>query len=125
MLEFTDLADVANTFATTSQEYLRAQFYFAFISKNITRPQRIGFARWGDAAVAPYVFGGEHVALAALQGITAGQMSITIGATTEAFTGIDLSGAANLAAVATIVQTAVRTGTGTAFTARNGNVQCY
>ena len=116
VMEFTDLADVGNTFGTTTQEYLRAQFYFAFISKTATRPQRISFARWGNAAVAPYVFGGEHADLATLQAITAGQFSVTIGATTETFTGIDLSGAGSLTAVATAIQTAVQTGTGVAFT---------
>lgn len=117
VMEFTDLADVATVFQTTSEEYRRAQFYFGFVSKNITRPKRIAFARWADTATPPTVLGTTHGTLAQLQAITAGAFNIQIGATLHAMTGINLSTATSLSDVAGLIQTAVRTGTGTVFTA--------
>ncbi len=46
--EFTTLADVGTFFGTTSEEYLRASFYFGWVSKNISSPTKISFARWDD-----------------------------------------------------------------------------
>jgi len=117
VLEFTDLADVLNYFGSTSEEYLRAQFYFGFVSKNITSPNRISYARWASVDTAPQVFGAPPAALDALQAITAGSMNVIIGGATLALTAIDLSSASSLADVASTIQTAVRTGTGTVFTA--------
>ncbi len=44
--EFTTLADVGTFFGTTSGEYLRAEFYFGYVSKNITSPQMLSFSMW-------------------------------------------------------------------------------
>lgn len=117
VVEFTSLDDVGTRFPTTSEEYRRAAFYFGFISKNITRPRRISFARWANVDTAPQVFGSSHDNLAQLQTITGGQINISFGGVLLALTGIDFSGASSLADVATIMQTAVQTGTGTVFTA--------
>jgi hypothetical protein len=48
IVEMTTLADVGTLFGTTSEEYKRASFYFGWVSKNITSPSKISFARWDD-----------------------------------------------------------------------------
>lgn len=117
IVELTSAADAATYFGSSSVEYLRALFYFSWISKNITAPQKLQFARWASAASAPRIYGTRlATTLSALQAITAGTLTITAGANTANLTGLDLSGAASFAAVATILQTAIRAATGTQFT---------
>ena len=108
-LEFTSSADVGVYFGTGSEEYKRSVFYFGWVSKAITSPRKLSFGRWAVAATAPQVFGGSKVfALADFTAVTDGAFSLTFGAITEAITGLDFSGAADLAAVAAIIQVAVR-----------------
>lgn len=108
-LEFTSAAAVGVYFGTSSEEYLRALFYFSWISKNITRPKKISFSRWVNAAVAPRIYGNVQTqTLAAWQLITAGSFKLTIGSVQNSFTSLDFSAAANLAGVATILQAAIR-----------------
>lgn len=49
--EFDTLADVGTLFGSTSDEYKRASFYFGWVSKNISSPKKISFARWDDTLV--------------------------------------------------------------------------
>lgn len=49
IVEVTTLADVGTLFGTDSEEYKRASFYFGWVSKNITSPTKLSFARWDDA----------------------------------------------------------------------------
>lgn len=49
--EFDTLADVGTLFGSTSDEYKRASFYFGWVSKNISSPKKISFARWDDTPV--------------------------------------------------------------------------
>ena len=121
--EFQDLDSVAAVFTTNSNEYRRAQFYFGFVSKNTTRPKLISFARWAKNQVAATVTSGPVTAtsLSALQAISAGGFSLTFGTgatATQAISTIDLSSAADLATVASTLQTRIRAATagGTAFT---------
>jgi hypothetical protein len=117
-IEFTTLSDVLAYFGSTSEEYKRAVFYFGWISKNITAPQKIAYARWADADEPPRIFGNvQDQALASFTSITAGTFSLKLGATTNTIGPIDFSGAASLAAVATLVQTAIRAKTGSMWTA--------
>ena len=116
-LEFDSAAAVGDFFGSDTQEFLRAQFYFGFVSKNITRPKRISFYRWVDADANARIYGGTPGTLDQLTAITSGTFSLTIGGTTEDFTGIDLSSASTLLTVASEIQTIVQTGTGTQFTA--------
>lgn len=118
VIELDNADDAATYFGSTSEEYKRALFYFAWISKNITAPKKIGFARWADVAVAPRIFG--HVgtqAVASYTGITAGSFTMTLGATTNTMTGLNFSSAASLADVAAVIQAAIRTKTGAMWTA--------
>lgn len=117
-IEFSSAADVATYFGSGSEEYLRALFYFSWVSKNLTRPQRIQYARWVQTAVAPRIYGNVQTqALATYTAITSGSFGLTIGADVNTFTGLDFSGAGSLTAVAAILQTAIRTKTGTMWTA--------
>ena len=115
VLEFTGANDVGDYFGTTSPEFLRAQFYFGFVSKNITRPSRISFSRWADADTAPQIFGTTPDTLTQLQTITAGTFTLDLGGASESITGLDFSGDNSLTDVASALQTAIRTGTGSIF----------
>lgn len=108
-VEFTSIEEVGVYFGTDSDEYLRAQFYFGWISKNITAAQKISFARWVDVGQAGVVYGrvGTYT-VGNFSSITTGRLNLTLGAATHELTGINLSGAGSLAAVASTIQTAVR-----------------
>jgi hypothetical protein len=114
LIEFTTAADVGNYFGTTSEEYLRALFYFGWISKNNTRPRKLGFSFWASAATAPKIYGAKNTyTLAMFTGINAGGMTITLGGVAGVLAAIDFSGAGTLAAVAAIMQTKIRAAGGT------------
>lgn len=109
VLEFVNAADVATYFGTTSEEYKRAAAYFAYISPNISAPERISFSRWSEAGNGAAVIGNNDAkVLADLQTVTAGAFDIVRGGTTVLHvTALDLSAAASMAAVATAVQAKV------------------
>lgn len=107
-VEFTSAEEVGNYFGTTSQEFLRAQFYFGWISKDITRAKKISFARWADTAVAPQIFGAPGPqSIGAWNPITAGAFVLTMGGITHNISGLNFSSDANLAAVASRIQSAI------------------
>lgn len=117
LVEVTNAADAAAYFGSSSIEYLRALFYFSWISKNITAPKKLQFARWASEAAAPRIYGARlTTTLSALTTITAGTLTITAGSNTANLTGINLSTATSFAAVATMLQTAIRAATGAQFT---------
>lgn len=108
LLESTDIESVGAYFGTTSEEYARAQFCFSWISKNITRAKKIGFARWVAADTAPQVFGragGQEVG--AYTGITNGSLTLSMGGETHVVTGMDFSSAPSLSGVAAVVDAAI------------------
>jgi hypothetical protein len=108
-IEFTDAAGVGAYFGLTSAEYLRAVFYFGFISKLIANPKKLSFASYVDTARAPRVYGtAAHSTLAQLKAIVAGALDITMGASQTNLVGINFSAAVDLAGVAAILQTAIR-----------------
>jgi hypothetical protein len=119
-LEFTSASAVGSYFGTSSQEYKRASFYFGWVSKNITSPRKISYARWANVDTVPRIFGASLSSvgstLNSLKTITDGAFKLTLGAVTNEISGLDFSGAANLAAIATILQTAIRAETGTQWT---------
>lgn len=111
---------IGQYFGTTSEEYLRAVFYFSFISKNTTQPQVLSYWNWNnDAATGSLIFGTQATyALSSFTGVTTGDFSLTMGGFTFHMTGINLSSAGSLSAVASDIQTAIRaeTGGGSAWT---------
>jgi hypothetical protein len=117
-IEFTTLQQVGAYFGTSSVEYLRAAFYFGFISKNITSPDKISFARWANANTAPEIFGAPLTAtLSQFQAISTGAFSITLGSVTNVISGLNFTSATSLADVASTIQTAIRAETGIQWTA--------
>ena len=96
---FSRLSDVADVFPAASEEYRAAQAYFA----QVPRPRRLLIARWAQAAAATVLTGG---APAALNDVKVNNGQLILGG--EAFTGLDFSGAADYAAVAATLQTALR-----------------
>ena len=108
-IEFTSADDVGLYFGTASIEYRMALFYFGFISKNITRANKMQFASWVDVARAPRIYGSNtHSTLAQLKAIVAGTLNLTLGGFTTNLTALNFSAAVDLAGVATILQTAIR-----------------
>lgn len=129
--EFFSADEVGEYFNTLSTEYLIAQKYFAFISKNATQPPLISFSSWVNANVAPKIFGSKNATatLSALTAIVNGNLTLTLGPVTHTLAAIDLSGAGSLSAVATLIQTAVRTQTdanwATATVTYNSTAQAF
>lgn len=116
LVEMTTPEAVAAYFGSTSEEYLRALFYFAWISKNITKAPKIQFARWADVAAAPRIFGSKVLTtLAQFKAITTGTLTMTAGANTINLTGLNFSAATSLADVASTLQTAIRAAGGAQF----------
>ncbi len=109
IVDFDTAADVASYFGADSEEFRRANFYFGFVSKSVTSPNRVSFARWANADTAPLITGSDVATpLAIFNTVTAGEFVLTLGAVTETVSAIDLQSAADLATVASTIQTAVR-----------------
>lgn len=107
--EFSSAADVGAYFGFSSNEYMRALFYFSWVSKNVTQAPLISFGRWVDVAQAGVVYGAQATyALGTFTPISTGSLNLTIGATQFTLTAINLTSAASLAAVAADIQTAIR-----------------
>lgn len=114
ILEFTTAQEVGDYFGTSSEEYYRALFYFSWTSKLQTQANAIQYARWVKTACPPYIFPVQNngTVLGDWTTITSGSFILTMGGFTATLSSLDFSGAANLAAVATIVQTAIRAQSG-------------
>jgi hypothetical protein len=105
-------ASVASYFGSQSEEAARAAAYASFISKSISAPSMISFARWVNSAIAPGVVGDTTTKnLAALQAVSGGTLSINSDGTVQHITAINLTTATNLTQVASLIQTAIRTST--------------
>ena len=118
-IEMTQAQDVATYFGSTSVEYLRSLSYFSFISKLGNQPNKISFARWVDADVAPMIFGKPLTTspLSTLQAISDGSFNLTIAGTTHTVGPLDFTSATSLADIATTIQTKIHTFSGTMWTA--------
>ena len=115
------LSTIGEYFGTTSDEYAFASKYFAFTTKANTQPQKLGFARYVDADVDATLIGGKAPALATLQAITSGTLTLTIDETEKALTGINLSSATSYSDVADLIETAIDDSTtACSYDAENG-----
>ena len=102
-------AQVGAYFGLTSPEYLRAVFYFGFVSKLITAAKSISFARWADVISAARIYGGSATrTVSQFTGITTGSLKLTLGSYTTDLTGLSFAAAATLSDIATTLQTAIR-----------------
>lgn len=110
VIEFQTADAVGSYFGMNSQEYKRAAAYFKFISKSVTSPPMISFARWASEDIAPMIIGDALPKnLAALKAVSAGTLSISVAGTVIELTAIDLRAATDLTNVASLLQTAIRT----------------
>lgn len=117
-VEFDTADDVLDYFGAGSVEYARAAFWFGWISKNVNDAQAIQFARWASAASAPQIFGAKQTqSVGAWTGITAGAFTLSIGGVTNLVNALNFSSCVSLADVAAVIQTKIRTFTGTQWTA--------
>ncbi len=109
VIEMDNAADVGTYFGTTSAEYLRAVFYFGFISKLITAPKKISFSRWAAVSAAARIYGkAKTFAVSQFTGITTGSFKLTLGAYTADITGVSFASATTLSNVASALQTAIQ-----------------
>lgn len=109
LLTFTSASAVGVYFGLTSPEYLRAVFYFGFISKLITSAKTIAFARWADVAAAARIYGATATrTVSQFTGIMTGSFKLTLGSYAADVTGLNFSSAATLSDIAAALQTAIR-----------------
>ncbi len=107
--EFSTSDAVGAYFGTSSEEYKRALAYFAFISKNITSPSTISFARYVSAAIAPMVVGDSTAkSLALLQQVTTPTLTLDVNGVADPITAISFASAESLTDIASELQTAIR-----------------
>src|SRR5690606_16709318 len=92
----------------TSEEYKQAAYYFGFVSKVITQPKNIQFARWAPAATSSQIFGSAVAALAKLNTYAAASLVITIGGVDTTVAALDFSADASYADVAAAIQAAAQ-----------------
>ena len=105
---YTTLAEVAADFGTSADEYLAAALWF----EQAPQPTQLYIGRWAKTASAGQLFGGSLSAtqqtIATWQAVTNGGFHITVdGGGAQSIVGLDFSGAANLNAVAVIIQAAI------------------
>lgn len=118
VVEMTTLQDVADFFGTSAAEYTLATKYFGYVSKTITSPSRICFASYQPSNTHATIYGSRTPStLSQLQSVTSGQMTVNISGSSFTITGVNLSVAASLDAIAAIIQTAVRAGPGLVYSA--------
>lgn len=105
-ISFDTAKEVGDYFGVQSEEYLRAVFYFSWVSKTLTKPQSIQFARYVQSAIAPSIIPlkNNNSSVSDWTSISSGSFILTMGGSTFTISGLDFSGASNLADVATIVQ---------------------
>lgn len=107
--QFANAQSVGAYFGTQSEEYLRAQAYFKFVSKKVNSPRLISFVRWVSTAIAPMIVGDTLAKLiSSFSGITTGTLTLNDGATAIPIAGISFASATTLTQVAAALQTALR-----------------
>lgn len=105
---YSSIAQVATDFGTAAPEYLAAVLWF----EQNPQPTQLIIGRWAQTATFGRLFGGPlsvaNSAMAAWNAINSGGFSISIDATpVQHLAGLNFSGAANLNAVAAIIQAAL------------------
>lgn len=100
---YSDMDGVSADFQSTDEEYKAALIFFS----QTIRPVELAISRRFDSAVSAELLGSVNYEkdIAVYNAITAGAFDIAIDGTNRVVTAINLSGAANLNAVAALVQT--------------------
>lgn len=107
VLEFTDLDNIREFFGAQSEEYLRSQFYFAWISKQATRAKKISFARYSTSDIPPSIYGGTGAKDVSTIQANMALMTLTIDGVEYDIPQIDLSSADSLTDIASLLQTVI------------------
>lgn len=107
--QYDGIEAVADDFGTSAPEYAAAALHFA----QTPQPATVFIGQWAKTATAAQLVGAPltvaQQAISNFTAITAGALTLSIDGTSVPLTGIDLSGAANLNAVAGILTTALTT----------------
>lgn len=107
VVEMTELDEVAEQFGTQSEEYRRAAKYFGFVSKVMSKPGKISFARFSNGSSTPPSISGSDVNETDLEVwklVTDGSVDMSVGDLPVYAHGMDFSTAESLADVCTIIQ---------------------
>lgn len=100
---------VRTYFGANSDEYKFAKKYFNYINNSSSSVKELSFSRYTTQAVAALLIATKSSAtLEQFKAVTAGSIHLSINGVGTDLTGIDLSECADLASVATTIQTAVR-----------------
>ena len=103
---YSSIEEVVNDFGSSAPEYLASVLWF----EQNPQPNSLMIGRWAKTAAGGALYGATLTAqqqlLSNFTAITAGGFSATVDGTLEHYTGMNFSGAANLNAVASIIQTA-------------------
>ena len=106
--EFTDLDAVLAHFGSASQEYIFASKYFGFVSKQISKPKKISFARWAKEAIAPQIISTKAPAtVAQFKELEFPGVTLTINGTQYNSLEADFTNATSLADIAEAIQYAI------------------
>ena len=109
VMEFTSLDNVGAHFGATTAEYLFAEKYFGFVSKIITMPKKISFARYAPLALAPSITSTiTPNSIQKFQEITDGTLTLNIGGVEHNVSAISLFGCNSLSDVAAEIQRLIR-----------------
>lgn len=97
-------------FGAQSVEADFAREYFGYVSPApASRPRALKFAAYAPTGRVPRIYGSDQVsALATIQAVTAGTLTVKLGDTNAALTALNFSTDLSFAAVATRLQTALR-----------------
>ena len=104
---FYNITAVGNYFGTSSTEYAMAKVYFQGFDTSTVKPGLLWFAQYPYNAVAAYLRGASPAAIATLNAITAGSLSVTINGTAKSTTTLNLSSASSYSAVASAIGSAL------------------
>lgn len=111
--KFTELYDYStaqNTYGFDSGVAKFSNYYFSFLSKTATAPDRLFVYNWSQANTSPVIKGAEANALSTLKSLN-GKFKITIG-TASADVEANLTSANSYTECASTLQTAIRGATG-------------
>ena len=115
VVEFDSASEVGLYFGTSSEEYIRASFYFSFVSKSITSPNKISFYKYNATDSNALIFGGKtQKALVDFTAISDASFDLEIAGVTHTII-TDLTSAVSLADVALLIQTQIQLETDTQF----------
>tara|TARA_R110001606_G_scaffold141321_2_gene280497 strand:- start:24546 stop:26042 length:1497 start_codon:yes stop_codon:yes gene_type:complete len=115
VVEFNSASEVGLYFGTSSEEYKRASFYFSFVSKSITSPNKISFYKYNSTDSNALIFGGKtQKVLTDFTAISDARFNLEIGGVTNLIS-TDLANATSLAEVALLIQTQIQLVTDTQF----------